>query len=97
MVRNFVLAAREHFHANEKLRLRWRGPRRVVKKIRNCVYDVEDLCNIPGPAFLHCEKHAVEKICLYMFSGIIISTSIAFLRCEIKFLLNFYFLIFSHL
>lgn len=42
---DFVLVAREHFHEGEKLALRWRRPRRVVKALSNYVYQVEDLRN----------------------------------------------------
>lgn len=42
---DFVLVAREDFTAGEKLSLRWRGPRRVVKTINDYVFQVEDLHN----------------------------------------------------
>ena len=42
---DFVLVAREDFTAGEKLSLRWRGPRRVIKAINDYVYQVEDLRN----------------------------------------------------
>lgn len=42
---DFVLVAREDFTAGEKLSLRWRGPRRVVKALSNYVFEVEDLRN----------------------------------------------------
>lgn len=37
--------SREHFHADEKLCLRWRGPRRVVSAVNHYFYIVEDLRN----------------------------------------------------
>lgn len=40
---DYVLVAREDFHAGEKLCLRWRGPRRVLKPVNDFVYLVEDL------------------------------------------------------
>lgn len=40
---DFVLMAREDFTAGEKLSLRWRGPRRVVKALTEYVFQVEDL------------------------------------------------------
>ena len=42
---DFVLLAREDFHAGEKLALRWRGPRRIVKSLSDYVFEVEDLRN----------------------------------------------------
>lgn len=42
---DFVLVSREEFHAGEKLALRWRGPRRVVKALNDLVYQAEDLRN----------------------------------------------------
>lgn len=42
---DYVLVARDEFHAGEKLCLRWRGPRRVTKAINDYVYQVEDLRN----------------------------------------------------
>jgi transposase InsO family protein len=42
---DFVLVARDDFSAGEKLALRWRGPRRIVKAINDYVYQVEDLRN----------------------------------------------------
>lgn len=45
MVEDVFLVAREHFEANEKLCLCWRGPRRVVKAINDYFYEVEDLRN----------------------------------------------------
>lgn len=42
---DFVLVAREDFHTGEKLCLRWRGPRRVVKPDNNYVHLIEDLRN----------------------------------------------------
>ena len=42
---DYVLMAREEFFAGEKLALRWRGPRRVVKALSDFVYQVEDLRN----------------------------------------------------
>lgn len=41
----FVFVARKELHAGEKLCLRWRGPRRIVKALNNYVYSVEDLRN----------------------------------------------------
>lgn len=40
---DFVLVARSDFQAGEKLCLRWRGPRQVIKAINDHVYQVEDL------------------------------------------------------
>lgn len=40
---DFVLVARDDFTAGEKLSLRCRGPRRAVKTLNDCVYQVEDL------------------------------------------------------
>lgn len=42
---DFVLVAREDFHAGEKLCLRWRGLRRVVRTVNDYVYQMEDVCN----------------------------------------------------
>ena len=42
---DFVLVARSDFHAGEKLALRWRGPRRIIKALNDHVYQVEDLRN----------------------------------------------------
>lgn len=42
---DFVLVAREHFHAGEKLCLRWFGPSRIVKTIKDYVFQVGDFCN----------------------------------------------------
>ena len=42
---DYVLVAREEFFAGEKLALRWRGPRQVVKVLNDYVYRVEDLRN----------------------------------------------------
>lgn len=42
---DFVLVAREEFFENEKLCLRWRGPRRVLKALSDYVFKVEDLRN----------------------------------------------------
>lgn len=42
---DFVLVARDDFTAGEKLSLRWRGPRRVIRSINDHVYQVEDLRN----------------------------------------------------
>lgn len=42
---DYVLVAREEFSAGEKLCLRWRGPRRVVKAQNDYVFQVEDLRN----------------------------------------------------
>lgn len=43
--RDFVLVARDDFTAGEKLSLRWRSPRWIVKGLRDYVFDVEDLRN----------------------------------------------------
>ena len=40
---DYVLVAREDFHEGEKLCLRWRVPRRVIKALSDYVYRVEDL------------------------------------------------------
>lgn len=40
---NFVLVAPKDFHAGEKLLLRWRGPRKIVKEINEFVFQVKDL------------------------------------------------------
>lgn len=40
---DYVLVARNDFTAKEKLSLRWRGPRRIIKAINDYVYQVEDL------------------------------------------------------
>lgn len=45
MIGDFVLVAKQHFHANEKLCLRWHGPRRVIKTINDYVYKEKDLRN----------------------------------------------------
>ena len=42
---DYVLVAREDFFAGEKLALRWRGPRRIIKALSDYVYQVEDLRN----------------------------------------------------
>ena len=42
---DYVLVAREEFFKGEKLCLRWRGPRRVVKALNEFVYQVEDMRN----------------------------------------------------
>lgn len=42
---DYVLVAREDFFKNEKLCLRWRGPRRVIKALNDYVFKVEDLRN----------------------------------------------------
>lgn len=42
---DYVLVARNDFHAGEKLALRWRGPRRIVKALSDYVFQVEDLRN----------------------------------------------------
>lgn len=42
---DFVLVALEEFFKGEKLALRWRGPRRVVKGVSDYVYTVEYLRN----------------------------------------------------
>lgn len=40
---DFVLVARDEFTVGEKLQLRWRGPRRIVKALSDYVFQVEDL------------------------------------------------------
>ena len=42
---DYVLVARNDFHAGEKLFLRWRGPRRITRAMNDHVYQVEDLRN----------------------------------------------------
>lgn len=42
---DYVLVARDTFHEGEKLCLRWRGPRRVIKAINDYEFQVEDLRN----------------------------------------------------
>lgn len=42
---DFVLVARDNFHKGEKLCLRWRGPRRVIKAVNDWLYQIEDLRN----------------------------------------------------
>lgn len=42
---DFVLVARDDFHKGEKLCLRWRGPRRVIKCLHDYAFQVEDLRN----------------------------------------------------
>lgn len=42
---DFVLVAPEEFNVGEKLCLRWRGSRRIVKAIKDYVYQVEGLRN----------------------------------------------------
>ena len=42
---DYVLVARNDFHAGEKLCLRWRGPRRITRAMNDHVYQVEDLRN----------------------------------------------------
>lgn len=42
---DYVLVARDDFHANEKLCLRWRGPRRITKCLNDYSFQVEDLRN----------------------------------------------------
>eukprot|EP00171_Calliarthron_tuberculosum_P004300 IDg4300t1 len=42
---DFVLVARDDFHKDEKLCLRWRGPRRIIRAVSEWVYIVEDLRN----------------------------------------------------
>lgn len=42
---DYVLMARDDFFKREKLCLRWRGPRRIVKVHNDHVFDVEDLRN----------------------------------------------------
>ena len=42
---DFVLVARDEFFEDEKLCLRWRGPRRIVKCLNDHVFKVEDLRN----------------------------------------------------
>ena len=41
----YVLVAREDFFAGEKLTVRWRGPRRIIKALNDYVFQVEDLRN----------------------------------------------------
>ena len=41
----YVPLARSDFFSGEKLALRWRGPRRMVKAVSNYTYTVEDLRN----------------------------------------------------
>lgn len=40
---DYVLVAKEERHAGQKLALRWRGPRRVIRAANDCTYEVEDL------------------------------------------------------
>ena len=40
---DWVLVARDDFTAGEKLRLRWRGPRRIKKALSDYVFQVEDI------------------------------------------------------
>ena len=42
---DYVLVAREDFFAGEKLAVRWRGPRRIIKALNDYVFQVEDLRN----------------------------------------------------
>ena len=42
---DFVLVARNNFHHGEKLCLRWRGPRRIIKAMNDWIYQIEDLRN----------------------------------------------------
>lgn len=42
---DYVLVARDDFFEGEKLCLRWRGPRRIIKAHNDYVFDVEDLRN----------------------------------------------------
>jgi RNase H-like domain found in reverse transcriptase/Reverse transcriptase (RNA-dependent DNA polymerase)/Integrase core domain/Integrase zinc binding domain/Chromo (CHRromatin Organisation MOdifier) domain len=42
-VGDFVLVSKRTFHTNEKLTLRWRGPRRVVGTLSDYVFEVQDL------------------------------------------------------
>lgn len=42
---DYVLVARADFSAGEKLALRWRGPRCLVKEVSDYIYTVEDLRN----------------------------------------------------
>lgn len=42
---DFVSVTLEEFSAGEKFARRWRGPRRVIQVISDCVYQVEDLGN----------------------------------------------------
>jgi hypothetical protein len=42
---DYVLVARSAFNAGEKLALRWRGPRRIVKALSDYVFQVEDMRN----------------------------------------------------
>lgn len=44
-VGDYVLIASADFHAGDKLELRWRGPRRVVKAVSDYIYTCEDLPN----------------------------------------------------
>lgn len=39
---DYILVAREDFAAGDKCSLRWRGPRRVVRLVRDYVYQLED-------------------------------------------------------
>lgn len=41
----FVLVARDVFTTDEKLSLRWQGPRRIVKALSSYVFQLEDLRN----------------------------------------------------
>lgn len=42
---DYVLVARLDFHNGEKLALRWRGPCRIIKAVKDFVYFVQDLGN----------------------------------------------------
>lgn len=37
---DFVLVARDEFHAGEKLALRWRGAKRIIKALSDYVFQV---------------------------------------------------------
>lgn len=51
----YVLVAPSEFSPDEKLSLRWRGPRRILQPIFNYVYLVEDLRN-GEPSKLHISR-----------------------------------------
>lgn len=61
---DFVLIAKDKFHKGEKLCLRWRGPRRIVKSFNNFVYRVKDLRN----GFL--DDFIVSRLKLYYDAGL---------------------------
>lgn len=44
-VSDYLLVARNDFHAGEKLALRWHGPRRIFKAVGDYVFTVEYLRN----------------------------------------------------